>query len=131
MIKIDAIVREEKMEDVKDGLKNVGVNGMTISQVVGCGTRLGYRHKVRGSEVDVNVIPKVKFEIVVSDQEWADLVLSVLRTVAYTGHHGDGKIFVYELMDAVRIRTGEQGVAAIRSKEQNEAAADKIEKSQE
>lgn len=118
MIKIEAIVREEKMEDVKDGLKNVGVNGMTISQVVGCGAQLGYTQMVRGSKVDVNVVPKVKFEIVVSNQEWADVVISVLRTVAYTGNHGDGKIFVYELSNAIRIRTGEQGKEAIWSPEQ-------------
>lgn len=120
MIKIEAIVREEKMEDIKDALKNVGVNGMTISQVVGCGAQLGYTQMVRGSKVDINVVPKVKFEIVVSSQEWADVVTSVIRTVAYTGNHGDGKIFVYELSNAIRIRTGEQGKAAIWSPEQKE-----------
>lgn len=114
MIKIDAIVREEKMEDLKDALKNADVNGMTISQVVGCGAQLGYTQYVRGSKVDINVVPKVKFEIVVSSQEWADTVISVIRTVAYTGSHGDGKIFVYELSNAIRIRTGEQGEDAIR-----------------
>lgn len=114
MIKIDAIVREEKMEDLKDALKNAGVNGMTISQVVGCGAQLGYTQYVRGSKVDINVVPKVKFEIVVSNQEWADTVTSVIRTVAYTGSHGDGKIFIYELANAIRIRTGEQGEDAIR-----------------
>lgn len=118
MIKIDAIVREEAMEDIKDALKNVAVTGMTISQVVGCGAQLGYTQRVRGSKIDVNVVPKVKFEIVVSNQEWADLVVSVLRTVAYTGEHGDGKIFVYEIANAIRIRTGEQGEAAIKSPDQ-------------
>ena len=122
MIKIDAIVREEAMEDIKDALKNVAVTGMTISQVVGCGAQLGYTQRVRGSKIDINVVPKVKFEIVVSNQEWADLVVSVLRTVAYTGEHGDGKIFVYEIANAIRIRTGEQGEDAIKS------PAQKIEK---
>ena len=71
MIKIDAIINEDKMEDVKDALQELQVHGMTISQVMGCGTQMGYKEKVRGYDVDINLLPKVKFEIVVSSQEWA------------------------------------------------------------
>lgn len=118
MVKIDAIVREEKVEEVKDALKEIKINGMTISQVVGCGTGMGYTHTVRGSKVDVNVLPKVKFEIVVSDKKWAESTVKAISEAAYTGEHGDGKIFVYELMDVVRIRTKEHGPEAVWDAEQ-------------
>lgn len=117
MIKIDAIVREEKLEDVKDALNEIDVHGFTITQVMGCGHQKGYSSFVRGSKVDVHVLPKIKFEIVVSTQEWADKTISTLQKVAYTGCPGDGKIFVYNLTDAVRIRTGERGNAAIKISE--------------
>ena len=97
MIKIDAIVNEDKMENIKDALQKLKVNGMTISQVMGCGTQMGYREKIRGYDVDINVLPKVKFEIVVSSQEWADRTIDAICKCAHTGEHGDGKIFVYEL----------------------------------
>ena len=113
MIKIDAIVRQEKVEDVKDALQDMRIHGMTISQVVGCGTSLGYTQIIRGSKVDINVLPKVKFEVVVSDKSWADTTVKAISKAAYTGEHGDGKIFVYELMDVVRIRTGEHGPEAV------------------
>ena len=118
MVKIDAIVREDKVEDIKDILQKMKVHGMTISQVVGCGTGLGYTQVIRGSKVDVNVIPKVKFEIVVSDKKWCQDVVNAISDTAYTGEHGDGKIFVYELMDVVRIRTKEHGPQAVWDQEQ-------------
>lgn len=118
MVKIDAIVRQEKMEEVKDALKELHINGMTISQVMGCGTSLGYTKIIRGSKVDVNVLPKVKFEVVVSDKKWADTTVKAISEAAYTGNHGDGKIFVYELTDVVRIRTGEHGPEAVWDSEQ-------------
>lgn len=121
MVKIDAIVREDKVEEIKDVLKELKVHGMTISQVVGCGTSLGYTHIVRGSKVDVQVVPKVKFEIVVSNKSWADKTVEAISKAAYTGEHGDGKIFVYELMDVVRIRTGEHGEEAVWDSEQKKA----------
>ena len=113
MIKIDAIVREEKMEDLKDALKNAGVNGMTISQVVGCGAQLGYTQFVRGSKVDINVVPKVKFEIVVSSEEWEKKVIDAIQKAAFTGEVGDGKIFSYEMRTAMKIRTKESGYDAL------------------
>ena len=118
MIKIDAIVRTEKMEEVEDALKEMHVHGMTISEVMGCGTSLGYTTRVRASKVDVNLVPKVKFEVVVSNQEWADKTVEAISKVAYTGEHGDGKIFLYELLDTVRIRTGEHGPKALWDLEQ-------------
>lgn len=120
MIKIDAIINEDKMEDVKDALQELQVHGMTISQVMGCGTQMGYKEKVRGYDVDINLLPKVKFEIVVSNQEWAKRTVDAICRTAHTGEHGDGKIFVYELMDVVRIRTGEHGPKAVWAADQTE-----------
>ena len=93
---------------------------MTISQVMGCGTQMGYREKIRGYDVDINVLPKVKFEIVVSSQEWADRTIDTICKCAHTGEHGDGKIFVYELADVIRIRTGEHGPKAVWAVDQTE-----------
>lgn len=123
MVKIDAIVRQEKIEEIKDALQEVRIHGMTISQVVGCGTGLGYTQTIRGSKVDINVLPKVKFEIVVSDKNWAESTVKAISDVACTGEHGDGKIFVYELMDVVRIRTGERGPEAVWDSEQKKEVA--------
>lgn len=120
MIKIDAIVNEDKMEEVKDALRQLHVNGMTISQVMGCGTQMGYKEKVRGYDLDINVLPKVKFEVVVSSREWAEKTVNVICDTAHTGEHGDGKIFVYELMDVVRIRTKEHGPKALWAEGQTE-----------
>ena len=113
MVKIEAIVREDKYEEIKAALNEMGVHGITVSQVMGCGVQKGYSTMVRGSKVDINMLAKIKFEIVVSSKEWVDKTIETITKTAYTGNHGDGKIFVYELMDAVRIRTGEHGVDAI------------------
>ncbi len=113
MIKIEAIVREEKFEDVKAALNSIEVYGMTVSQVMGCGVQKGYTEVVRGTKVDVNMLPKIKFEIVVPTQSWVDRVVDAIRLAALTGNQGDGKIFVYDLMDTIRIRTGQNGQDAI------------------
>ncbi len=113
MIKIEAIVREEKLEDVKEALHSIDVRGITVSQVMGCGTQMGYRRTVRGSKVSINMLPKVKFEIVVSTPDWADRTIKAIREAAYTGEVGDGKIFAYQIDRAIRIRTGEEGIDAI------------------
>lgn len=120
MIKIDAIVREDRLEDIKDALAKIDVHGMTISQVMGCGYQMGYKERVRGTKVDVNLVPKIKFEIVVSSQKWADKVVSLISETAKTGEYGDGKIFIYELLDAVRIRTGQHGPEALWDPDQTE-----------
>ena len=117
MIKIDAFIREEKFEDVKAALNSIGVNGMTVSQVMGCGIQRGYKEIVRGMEVDIQMQPKIKFEIVVSSEEWADKTIAAIKKAAYTGEVGDGKIFSYEIRSVDKIRTGETGYAAIQQQE--------------
>lgn len=117
MIKIDAIVREEKFEDVKQALTDIEVNGITVSQVMGCGIQRGYKEIVRGMEVDVQMQPKIKFEIVVSSEEWEEKTIKAIQKAAYTGEVGDGKIFSYEVRTAVKIRTGETGYDAIQMQE--------------
>lgn len=117
MIKIEAIVREEKFEDVKNALADINVNGLTVSQVMGCGIQRGYKEIVRGMEVDIQMQPKIKFEIVVSSEEWADKTIAAIKKAAYTGEVGDGKIFSYEIRSVDKIRTGETGYDAIQQQE--------------
>ena len=110
LIKIEAIVREEKFEQVKSALQDIQVNGVTISQVMGYGTQRGYTEIVRGSEVDILLHPKIKFEVVVSSEEWEQKTISAIQKAAFTGEVGDGKIFSYEIRSAVKIRTKETGI---------------------
>ena len=113
MIKVEAIVREEKLEDVKEALNTIEVTGITVSQVMGCGVQKGYTELVRGQQVDYSLQPKVKFEIVVSSEEWERRTVEAIREAAFTGNVGDGKIFSYDLRSVMRIRTQETGTAAI------------------
>ena len=113
MIKIDAFIREEKFEDVKAALNAIGVNGMTVSQVMGCGIQRGYKEIVRGMQVQ----PKIKFEIVVSSEEWEEKTINAIQEAAFTGETGDGKIFSYEIRTAQKIRTKETGYDAIQATE--------------
>lgn len=115
MIKIEAIVREEKYEEVKKALTEIGVNGITVYQVVGCGVQRGMAEYVRGQKIDVQVLPKIKFEIVVSSEEWEEKTIDAIKKSAFTGNPGDGKIFSYYIHQAVKIRTGETGYDAIQS----------------
>lgn len=115
LIKIEAIVREEAFLDVKNALSDIGVNGITVYQVVGCGVQRGLSEYVRGQKVDVQVLPKIKFEIVVSSEEWERKTIEVIKKAACTGNPGDGKIFSYEIRQAVKIRTGETGYDAVQS----------------
>ena len=113
MIKIEAIVREEVFEHVKEALNTIDVNGITVSQVMGCGAQRGYKKLVRGTEVDVVMQPKIKFEIVVSSEEWEKKTIDAIQKAAYTGEVGDGKIFSYEIRTAMKIRTKESGYDAL------------------
>ena len=113
MIKIDAIVREEKFEDVKQALQDIGGGGITVSQVMGCGAQRGYTEIVRGMEIGIQMRPKIKFEIVVSSEEWEKKTIDAIQKAAYTGEMGDGKIFSYEIRSALKIRTKETGYDAI------------------
>ena len=115
LIKVEAIVREEKFEEVKDALNKIQVNGITVSQVMGCGAQRGYKELVRGSEVDIFLQPKIKFEIVVSSEEWEKKVIDAIQKAAFTGEVGDGKIFSYEMRTAMKIRTKETGYEALQS----------------
>lgn len=115
LIKVEAIVREEKMEEIKDALNAIEVNGITVSQVMGYGAQRGYKEIVRGSEVEIFLQPKIKFEIVVSSEEWEKKVIDVIQKTAYTGEIGDGKIFSYEIRSALKIRTKETGYDAVQS----------------
>ena len=117
LIKVEAIVREEMFEDVKAALNQIEVNGITVSQVMGCGAQKGYSEIIRGSEVDLVLLPKVKFEIVVSSEEWEKKVIDAIREAAFTGEMGDGKIFTYAIQTALKIRTGETGYDAIQESE--------------
>ena len=117
MIKIDAFIREEKFEDVKNALMDIEVNGLTVSQVMGCGIQRGYKEIVRGMQVDMQMQPKIKFEIVVSSEEWEEKTINAIQEAAFTGETGDGKIFSYEIRTAQKIRTKETGYDAIQATE--------------
>lgn len=113
MKKIDAYIRPEKLEDMKAQLDCLDLNGLSINQVMGCGKQKGWKEFVRGTEIDYNFLPKIKLEIVVPDEQVED-VIGKICDIAYTGDVGDGKIFVVEILDAVRIRTRERGLDAIK-----------------
>lgn len=112
MKKIEAIIRPGKLEDIKDALNKYNVLGLTISQVMGCGHQKGRKEFYRGTEVTMNLLPKIKLEMVVKDEALED-VLAIISKEARTGEVGDGKIFIYNVENAIRIRTGETGEAAI------------------
>ena len=113
MTKIEIITRPSKLEELKDALNAIGVLGMTVSQVYGCGLQKGHKELFRGREYDVSLVPKIKVETVVCEIP-VERVIETAQVVLRTGKFGDGKIFVYELSDAVRIRTGQRGVDAIK-----------------
>ena len=113
MKKIEAIVRPEKYEEVKDALESIEVHGITVSQVMGCGHQKGSTENIRGLNVNITMIPKIKFEIVVSTEEWAEKTVDIIQKTAFTGNIGDGKIFVSDLDNVIRIRTNERGITAI------------------
>ncbi len=112
MKKIEAIVKPFKVEDVKEALAEVGVDGMTVSEVKGFGRQKGHTEIYRGSEYTVDFLPKVKFEIVLEDERVQKVVDAIVRA-AKTGKIGDGKVFVYPVEEVIRIRTEEHGVDAI------------------
>jgi nitrogen regulatory protein P-II 1 len=112
MKKIEAVVRTFKLQEVKESLWSVGVRGMTVTEVQGCGRQKGQTQLYRGAEYIVDILPKLKLEIIVDDEQ-ADLVIDTIRQAARTGRIGDGKIFVVPVEEVVRIRTGERGHGAI------------------
>jgi nitrogen regulatory protein P-II 1 len=112
MKKIEAIVKPFKLDDVKEALNEIGIQGMTISEVKGYGRQKGHKEIYRGAEYVVDFIPKVKIEIIV-DSERADQVVEAIQKAANTGKIGDGKIFVFSVEEVIRVRTGERGTDAI------------------
>jgi len=112
MKKIEAVIRHYKLEDVKNALAEQGVQGMTLTEVRGFGRQKGHTEMYRGTEYAVDFVPKVKIEIVVADSQLASAVETIMR-VAQTGQIGDGKIFVSDLTNVIRIRTGEIGENAL------------------
>jgi nitrogen regulatory protein P-II 1 len=112
MKKIEAIVQPFKLEEVKEALKNIGIDGMTISEVRGHGRQKGHKEVYRGQEYNVDLLPKVRFDLVVPDTR-LDEVVDALTNAARTGKIGDGKIFVYDVAEAIRIRNGDRGDAAV------------------
>jgi nitrogen regulatory protein P-II 1 len=112
MKKIEAIIRHFRLDDVKKALTECGIKGMTVTEVRGFGRQKGHAEMYRGAEYAVDFIPKVKIEVVVDSSELKPVLDTICRA-AKTGQVGDGKIFVSDLSDIVRIRTGESGIAAI------------------
>ena len=112
MKKIEAIIRHFRLDDVKEALNKQGIAGMTITEVRGFGRQKGHTEMYRGTEYSVDFVPKMKLEVVVPD-DGAQAVIETILRAAQTGQVGDGKIFVSDVSDAVRIRTGETGEAAV------------------
>lgn len=112
LTKVEIITRTSKLEELKEALNKIGVLGMTVSQVYGCGLQKGHREIYRGQAYEINLVPKIKVETVICEIP-VERVLEVAEKVLKTGKLGDGKIFVYKLSDAVRIRTGDRGPEAI------------------
>jgi len=112
MKKIEAIIQPFKLEEVKEALKGIGIDGMTISDVRGHGRQKGHKETYRGQEYNVDLLPKLKVELVVADGR-AEEVLRTLSAAARTGKIGDGKIFVYDVAEAIRIRNDDRGEAAL------------------
>lgn len=112
MKKIETIIKPFKLDEVKDALSELGIQGMTVSEVKGFGRQKGHVELYRGAEYDVSFVPKIKLEIVISD-DLAEKVTTTIAEKAKTGKIGDGNIFVSSLKDTIRIRTGEHGEAAI------------------
>ncbi len=112
MKKIEAIVKPFKLDEVKEALQGIGIQGMTVTEVKGFGRQKGHTELYRGAEYVVDFLPKIKIELVVSD-ELADKAVQAISEAANTGRIGDGKIFVLPVEEAIRIRTGERGAGAV------------------
>lgn len=112
MKKVELITRPDKLEEVKEALNELSIHGMTVSMVSGCGLQKGRKEIYRGTVYDINLLPKVKVEIIVKDADVERLCALVIGKVR-TGNIGDGKIFIYDVQDAIRIRTGEHGDDAL------------------
>jgi nitrogen regulatory protein P-II 1 len=113
MVKVEAIIRPQKLDDVKAALDEIGIAGITVTEVHGSGKQKGYTQTYRGAEYTINLLQKVKIEVVVPEN-LVEQVVEVVQETARTGEIGDGKIFVIPVADAIRIRTGERGDSAVK-----------------
>ena len=114
--KIDIIIKQSKFEILKEAMNEIGITGMTVTQVLGCGIQKGKHEYYRGVETEINLLPKVQVEIVVAKVP-VRKVIDTAKRVLYTGHIGDGKIFVYNVENVVKVRTGEEGLDALQDVE--------------
>jgi nitrogen regulatory protein P-II 1 len=112
MKKIEAIIQPHKLEEVKEALKAIGIDGMTITEVRGHGRQKGHKEIYRGMEYQVDLLPKIKLEMVIPDTRFDEVVGTLVKS-AHTGKIGDGKIFVYDVLEAIRIRNDDRGESAL------------------
>jgi nitrogen regulatory protein P-II 1 len=112
MKKVEAIIQPFKLEDVKEALKTIGIDGMTVSEVRGHGRQKGHKEVYRGQEYQVDLLPKIKLEMVVCDGRLEEVLRTVMHS-ARTGKIGDGKVFVYDVTEAIRIRNDDRGESAL------------------
>jgi nitrogen regulatory protein P-II 1 len=112
MQKIEAIIRPERLQDVQDALDELGVSGLNVTEVMGCGRQKGYTEQYRGSRANISLLPKLKVESVVSG-DIVDKAVDAIVAAAYTGETGDGRLFVFDVAQSVRIRTGERGPESV------------------
>ncbi|MBC2581476.1 P-II family nitrogen regulator [Clostridium sp. DJ247] len=112
LTKVDIILNPGKFEDLKDELNKIGITGMTVSNVLGCGTQKGHKEYYKGVSIDINLLPKIKVEIVVCDVP-VDEVIKAAKKVLHTGKIGDGKIFIYDVANVIRISNGDEGRDAL------------------
>ncbi|NOY69286.1 MAG: P-II family nitrogen regulator [Deltaproteobacteria bacterium] len=112
MKKIEAIIKPFKLDDVKEALNDIGIQGMTVSEVKGYGRQKGHKEVYRGAEYAVDFVPKLKLDLVVTE-DMLEQVVEAISKAALTGKIGDGKIFIFPMEDAIRIRTGERGQTAV------------------
>jgi nitrogen regulatory protein PII len=110
--RIDIITRPNKFDELKAALSDIGITGMTVSQVLGCGMQKGATEFYRGTKLDMNLLPKIRIEVVVCEVP-VKTVVETAKKVLYTGKIGDGKIFIYDVSNAIKVRTGEEGCAAL------------------
>ena len=113
MKKIEAIIRPERLQEVQDSLDELGVSGLTVTEVVGCGRQKGYTEQYRGTRANISLLPKIKVESVVP-ADVAEQVIEAIVSGAHTGEIGDGRVFISDVEQAIRIRTGETGEGTVR-----------------
>ncbi|MCH3965967.1 MAG: P-II family nitrogen regulator [Clostridium sp.] len=118
LTKIDIITSQGKFEELKKALGDIGIAGMTVTNVLGCGMQKGHKEYYRGLTMDINLLPKIKVEVIVSEIP-VETVVETAKKVLHTGEIGDGKIFVYDVQNVIRISTGDEGKAALQYKKES------------